>query len=249
MNCESFRDILADLLYDELDVETREQASKHAADCEACRAEQDSLRLTMSALDQWPAIEAPLDPAVAAALAKRDVARRFSLRPILTGAMAAVVAFFALTLVGAEARYDERGFSFAYGQRADSPVDQIGPGKSEDGRSEFMFLLFDPPGLFADAEPTYVRDVIGEYVDWAREMQEQGKLFGGEKLTEDAGRTLRRRDGEISVAHSPTHDEAETFSGFFHIAAESYEKAVAIARTCPHMKYGSRIEIREIEGT
>jgi hypothetical protein len=37
--------------------------------------------------------------------------------------------------------------------------------------------------------------------------------------------------------------------GLFAIKADDYEKAVEIARECPHLKYGGRIELREIEPT
>ena len=248
MNCESFRPILADLLYDELSAEAREKALKHVADCESCRAEYESLRMTMTALDKWPAIEAPFDASVAIALAKSSTSRRFPLRSVLTGAMAAVVAFFALTLVGAEARYDEEGLTLAYGRSTATPVDQVGPGKRDDGRPEYMFLLYEPPGLFADADPSEVQAVVSEYVAWAGEMQEQGHFVGGEKLTEGAGKSLRRSAGEILVSPNLLAGETETLGGFFQIAADSFERAIAIARTCPHIKYGSRIEIREIEG-
>jgi hypothetical protein len=38
-------------------------------------------------------------------------------------------------------------------------------------------------------------------------------------------------------------------AGLFIVRASDLERAAAIARTCPHMRYGGQIEVRPIEQT
>jgi hypothetical protein len=69
-------------------------------------------------------------------------------------------------------------------------------------------------------------DRVDEYRQWARDLRAQGVHIDGTKLKE--GGTVR---------------------GFFTIAAANRAEAERIAKTCPHARYGGRIEIREIEKT
>jgi len=45
------------------------------------------------------------------------------------------------------------------------------------------------------------------------------------------------------------HEEHSSLGGYFLIKAQDMNAALAIARTCPHLKYGGSIEIRPIEDT
>jgi len=44
-------------------------------------------------------------------------------------------------------------------------------------------------------------------------------------------------------------EAAEVIGGYFAVSADSYDDAVKLAAECPHLKYGGRIELREIEPT
>lgn len=89
---------------------------------------------------------------------------------------------------------------------------------------EFLFLLHDTP-------QSANRGSVEEYVRWARHT---GAMRGGEKLT-----------GQVSVL-GPGHSDG-SLAGFFKISAKTREEAEGIARTCPHLRHGGWIEIREIE--
>jgi len=47
--------------------------------------------------------------------------------------------------------------------------------------------------------------------------------------------------------HKLANDGGSGIGGFFIIAADSRERALQLAQTCPHLKYGGTIEVREIE--
>ena len=93
-------------------------------------------------------------------------------------------------------------------------------------------------------EQTQMREA---YMGWARRMGGEGKLRGGEKLTDDAGRVMRRNHERTLVTDGPYAESKELIAGYFLIAAESYDEACRLAESCPHLAYGGRIELREIE--
>ncbi len=75
----------------------------------------------------------------------------------------------------------------------------------------------------------------------------RGRLRLGEKLTDEAGQTLRRQTDGVEVRDGVERQMDDAIGGFFVIRAESYEQAVRIARTCPHLDYGRKIELRQID--
>ena len=89
--------------------------------------------------------------------------------------------------------------------------------RQPEGR-EFILLLHGGPSGRA-----------GEYRQWAT----QARVAGGEKLKDEA---IVLGDGGSA-----------TVGGFFRIVARDAQAAAAIARTCPHLKYGGWIELREVD--
>lgn len=113
--------------------------------------------------------------------------------------------------------------------------------------ASFMLLLHDRTELPEDLSAEQVQGVIGEYVAWRKKVADEGKMIGGEKLTDEGGRQLSTIDGEIRVTDGPYTEVKEALGGYFAIKATDYNEAVEIAKTCPHMKYGTKIEIRQID--
>ena len=96
---------------------------------------------------------------------------------------------------------------------------------------EFMLFVHDTPSMATDGkEPQRVV----EYSNWARSLRARGILEGGEKLTEE-------------VSAVGTNASTSDVGGFFRIVARDRAEAVAIAQTCPHVKHGGWIEVREID--
>ena len=94
--------------------------------------------------------------------------------------------------------------------------------------------------------PEEMQQVIGRYVAWRQKVAASGKMAGGQKLRDGEGRLLRGPGGKVSVTDGPYAEAREVIGGFFELSCGSYEEAVEIARTCPHLEFGT-IEIREVE--
>ncbi len=112
---------------------------------------------------------------------------------------------------------------------------------------DFMLLLHQsldrPPARSAED----AQAVTGEYLGWGERMGREGRLKGGQKLTNDAGRVMRAQSGRVSVTDGPYAESREVIGGYFTIAARDYDEACRLAETCPHLKYGGRIEVRQID--
>jgi len=113
---------------------------------------------------------------------------------------------------------------------------------SADGRAEFVLLLYEGPE-FRQAPDGREDARVKEYAAWARR---QRGMIDGEKLVIDWD-TMIRGDGTVTTP-SPAN-QAERLAGFFIIRANDRSAALAVARGCPHLRYGGSIMIREIERT
>ena len=112
--------------------------------------------------------------------------------------------------------------------------------------AKFVLLLRDQGAFGADMSPADIQAVIEQYMAWGQQLGQRGQLHMGEKLRDGEGRVIRGTAAAPAVSDGPFAEAREIIGGFYIIAADDYDGAVAIARTCPHMAFGS-IEVRQIE--
>ena len=115
--------------------------------------------------------------------------------------------------------------------------------------AEYIMLLHESPTDFADLSAEDIQQVIGEYIAWRKTVEADGKMAGGQKLKDDGGKNLTFQNGRLRVTDGPFAEAKEVIGGYFSILADNYNEAVKTAQTCPHLKYGGRIELREVEPT
>ncbi|HJS75256.1 MAG TPA: YciI family protein [Vicinamibacteria bacterium] len=113
--------------------------------------------------------------------------------------------------------------------------------------AQFMLLLYNEPSEFAGLEPQEFQKVLSEYQAWGQKMASRGKLVSGHKLKDEGGRHLEARGKEVLVTDGPFAEAKEVLGGYYLVDAASYDEAVELAKTGPHLRYNGRIEIREIE--
>ena len=111
--------------------------------------------------------------------------------------------------------------------------------------AQFVLLLYEGPEYRPPA-PGREGDRVREYSEWAGERAAREELVAGEKLREDADVVIERGG---AVRTTPPEAGAERLAGYFVIRASGPARALEIARTCPHVRYGGSIVIREIEPT
>jgi hypothetical protein len=114
--------------------------------------------------------------------------------------------------------------------------------------SSFMLLLHRPANRpRVSADPAVYTQISREYMAWADRMRAQGHLKAGNKLTDDTGKIMRSAGERVSTTDGPYPESKEVVGGFFLLSARDYAEACRLAESCPHLKYGSHIEVRQVE--
>ena len=113
--------------------------------------------------------------------------------------------------------------------------------------AEFMILLYDSPTDFSHFSPEEMQAIIAKYQAWGDDLEQRGKLLGSDKLADGEGRVLRSSGGSVRVTDGPFSETKEILGGYFKIQADSYDEAVAIAETCPHLEFEGVVELRRTD--
>lgn len=119
------------------------------------------------------------------------------------------------------------------------------PPKKSDSPEFMLILRMSRPEMEAQT-PEEELQRVKEYSAWARDLERRGLLTGGEKL-KDEGRFLSQVKEGATVAETPSRAAEGAIAGYFLMPASDYDQAVTVARTCPHLKHGGTVEIRQIE--
>ncbi len=106
------------------------------------------------------------------------------------------------------------------------------------------YLLMLREGADFKREPWPQARMTAETAAWARRRLGVRHFVVGEKLEMDGWVLTSSR-----VAGMSPMDLQDAPDGFFVIVASSDQEALAIARSCPFLRYGGRIEVRRIHPT
>jgi len=101
----------------------------------------------------------------------------------------------------------------------------------------FVLFLYDAPTDPAMSE-AQMQERVSEYRNWASGLRQRGASIHGEKLR--SGRAERL--GPAPAGEAP-------LGGYFVISAKDWDAAMEVARSCPHLKHGGTIEVRQVEKT
>lgn len=95
-----------------------------------------------------------------------------------------------------------------------------------------------------DAKFTAVPD--RECLDCGNDLRSQGRLLAAEPLFPvKTAKTVRVRDGRVSITDGPFAETKEQLAGFYLIDAESHDEALKVAAGIPPAREGS-IEVRPV---
>jgi hypothetical protein len=106
---------------------------------------------------------------------------------------------------------------------------------------KYLVLLRSGPGKQEPPSPAQMQDMYAAFNVWKDKFKANivdmgGKLRPGGKILTASG-----------VTDGPFAEAKEVVGGYMVVAAESYDRAVAVARECPGVvRPGSSVEIREI---
>lgn len=107
--------------------------------------------------------------------------------------------------------------------------------------AKFMLLL--KGGDFTRYSPEEMQKILEDYMGWGMRLRDTGKYLGGDEL-KDGGRVISMKEGKI--IDGPFTETKEVIGGYYLFEDQDLAAATQTSKECPHLKYGGRVELREI---
>jgi hypothetical protein len=105
----------------------------------------------------------------------------------------------------------------------------------------YILLLAHGPHFQETSTPDEESRRVSEYRNWAADLRRHHVMISGARLGDDVR--------VLSMSPVPEHREQNSkVTGFFEVRVGTLEQALAIARTCPNLRYGGEVEVRPIDG-
>jgi hypothetical protein len=106
-------------------------------------------------------------------------------------------------------------------------------------------LLFRGTELRKSLSPEEMQKVSEDWMAWFRRLTEEGKAVAGNPL-EREGKIVSGK--ERVVSDGPFAESKEAIGGYFLLDVTTMDEALAIAKECPGLPYGIRVEVRPVAG-
>ncbi len=107
--------------------------------------------------------------------------------------------------------------------------------------NKYMLILFDNEESFVDFSPEDMQEEIALHGEWIQQLGE--RFDSGEALNQEA----KSIDGaDKIVSDGPYLESKELVGGFYIINATNLEEATEIAKGCPVLRFGGKVEVREV---
>ena len=105
-------------------------------------------------------------------------------------------------------------------------------------------LLFRGNDWHKGLSPEEMQQVATQWMAWFERLTAQGKAVAGAPL-EVEGMMVSGKNGRV-VADGPFAESKEAIGGYFLLKVKTMEEAVAIAKECPGLPYGIKVEVRPV---
>jgi hypothetical protein len=105
-------------------------------------------------------------------------------------------------------------------------------------------LIFRGTDWHNGLSPEKMQQVAGEWMAWFKRLTDQGTVTAGNPL-EPAGKIVSGKGGRV-VADGPFAESKEAIAGYFLLKVNDLDDAVAIAKECPGLTYGAKVEVRPV---
>ena len=109
-------------------------------------------------------------------------------------------------------------------------------------KNEYMLLFrgTDKSSL----SPEEMQQVAGQMMAWFKRLTDEGTCLGGRPLDKQ-GKVVSGKNGRV-VADGPFAESKEAVGGYFMLQVDTMEEAVAIAKECPMLNHGGKVEVRQV---
>ena len=107
-------------------------------------------------------------------------------------------------------------------------------------------LIFRGTDWYKGLSPEEMQQVGDKWMAWFKGLMASGKATAGNPL-EREGKIVSGKNGRV-VSDGPFAESKETIGGYFLLKVNTLDDAVAIAKDCPGLPYGIRVEVRQVAG-
>lgn len=110
-------------------------------------------------------------------------------------------------------------------------------------KSDYM-LLFRGTEWDKGLSQDQLQKVVSDWVAWFEGLMRDGRAIGGHPL-QSQGKIVSGKKGR-TVSDGPFAESKETIGGYFYLQVSGMEEAIEIARQCPGLDYGMKVEVRPV---
>ncbi|HEV2209206.1 MAG TPA: YciI family protein [Verrucomicrobiae bacterium] len=104
-------------------------------------------------------------------------------------------------------------------------------------------LLFIGMDWHKGLSPEQMQKVSEDWMAWFQDLTQKGKAVAGHPLGPE-GKVLSGKNR--AVTDGPFAESKEAIGGYFLLDVATIDEAVAIARQCPGLPYGVKVEVRPV---
>lgn len=108
---------------------------------------------------------------------------------------------------------------------------------------EYLLVYHADYKAMPKRSPEEMQANLQSWMNWIAGIAAQNKLSSKGNRLEPSGKLLT---ADEVVTDGPYTEIKESIMGYSMVKADSYEDATALARGCPILKFGGKVEIREI---
>lgn len=112
-----------------------------------------------------------------------------------------------------------------------------------DAKNEYL-LLFRGKEWWSSLSPEELRKTMDQVKGWFDRLTESGKLKAAQPLARE-GATVSGKTGHV-VADGPFAESKEVIGGYVLVQVNSLDEAVAVAKSCPTLRFGMEVEVRPV---
>jgi hypothetical protein len=105
-------------------------------------------------------------------------------------------------------------------------------------------LIFRGTDWHKGLSPQEMQQVAGQWMAWFKGLTERGIATAGNPL-DATGRIVSGKNGRV-ISDGPFAESKEAIGGYFLLKVDTLDEAVAIARECPGLPYGAKVEVRPV---
>jgi hypothetical protein len=108
---------------------------------------------------------------------------------------------------------------------------------------QYALLVYERPGSYDGLSAEELESLTGEYMA----IRSDERVFDGAHLAPaSTATTVRLRDGKSVLTDGPFAETKEVFGGYYLLAADDLDDALAVVQRIPAIRMGGAVEIRPL---